>query len=275
MPIVINDLIFTYNKGEPDESHALKGVSLKVNDGDAVLIAGRNGSGKSTLLNCISGLMAPLSGSIKIDGKDPRNIKGPVSLAVQFPERALFERTLYDDIAFGPRNLKLGKKEVHERVLRSLRSAGLGESLLYRNPRELSHGQKRLAAIAGVISTGPKYLLLDEPTAGLDYKGREQVLRSLKDLNASGMSIMIASHALGHMLGLCKRVVIIDKGMIISDSTAEKFTDEILSENSGFIIPETVLLARKLKERGLSTSGTMSVEELASCISSHTGGRMP
>lgn len=266
MPVVVKDISHFYRKGEPDEVMALSSVSLTINDGDFVLLAGRNGSGKSTLLQCMAGFVKPTTGTIHIDGKSADRSRDIVSFAIQFPERALFEKTLYEDIAFGPRNLGLDKDAVHGRVLNALKSVGLDEELFSKSPHALSHGQKRLAALAGVIATRPKYLLLDEPTAGLDRRGRERVLQLLADLNRSGMTIVISSHGLGHILEHCNRVLVLDSGHIIVDSKPEDLLKIKGLESMGLKLSNIVLIARRLEQYGIRTCGITNPEKLADHI---------
>ncbi len=170
MALVASGVKVVYSKGEPDEIRALDDVSLNVPEGEFVLIAGRSGSGKSTLLQCLSGLLRPASGKISLDGADAGKSRKLIGLAVQFPERALFEKTLYDDIAFGPRNMGMREDEVNEKVMAAIKITGLDVSLLKGSPRSLSHGQKRLAALAGRHSHKAKISFSGRADGGPGYR---------------------------------------------------------------------------------------------------------
>ncbi|MCD1294227.1 cobalt ABC transporter ATP-binding protein [Methanocella sp. CWC-04] len=262
-----------YSPGEPGEARALNNVTLKIGNGEFVMVAGRNGSGKTTLLKCMAGFLKPKKGSVTINGVSPERCRRKVAFAVQFPERALFERTLYDDVAFGIKNMGVDKSLIGEKVLRSIASVGLDERSLDISPKELSHGQKRLAAIACVIATEPEYLFLDEPTAGLDLKGKKQVLRTLMSLNDKGMTIVVASHGLAHMLGACSRAIVMDSGSIIADDMPDSLVRYDSLESMGLPLPDTVLLSRKLEKMGLEPGNAFTPEKLADNIFAQITGR--
>ena len=188
-----------------------------------------------------------------------------IALAVQFPERALFGHTLYDDVAFGPRNRGMDERQIKSRVDRAIETVGLDKELLNISPRELSNGQKRLAALAGILVTGPKYLFLDEPTAGLDAQGRERVMKILTQLNREGTTIVIASHDLTHMMDVCRRIIIMDGGGIAADCPPQELISLKCLESMGLALPYQLKVARELWRRGVRVED-MSPEKLAEGI---------
>lgn len=262
MPIALEGISQVYRRGEPDETWALRDVNLTVSGGEFLFICGKNGSGKSTLLHCMSGLQKPSVGTVEIDGRPAYKARDHIALAVQFPERALFARTLFDDVAFGLRNRGVDEKQVREAVVEAARTVGLGEELLPSSPTALSHGQKRLAALAGIIAARPKYLFLDEPTAGLDAQGRARVLDALKRLNRDGVTIVVASHDLAHMIGACRRIVILDRGTVSAGCKPEDLISLECLESTGLALPYELTVARALRRCGIMVQG-MSPEELA------------
>lgn len=265
MPISLTSAGHFYRKGEPDETWAFRDISLSIAEREFTVIAGRNGSGKSTLLHCMSGLMKPSKGEVTIDGQDAAASRSLIALAVQFPERALFGHTLYDDVAFGLRNRGMDEKEVTIRVGLAVETVGLDKGLLNISPRELSNGQKRLAALAGIIVMGPKYLFLDEPTAGLDAPGRARVMGILARLSREGTTIVIASHDLTNVIGVCHRIIILDGGAIAADCRPRELVSHPCLESSGVAIPYQLKVARELWRRGVQVDD-MSPEILADGI---------
>jgi energy-coupling factor transport system ATP-binding protein len=260
LPIELEDVNQVYRRGEPDETRALRDVNLTVGDGEFLLICGKNGSGKSTLLSCMSGLQKPSAGTVSIDGRPAGKARDRIALAVQFPERALFERTLFDDVAFGLRNGGMDEKQVLKAVAEAVRTVGLSEELLSVQPATLSHGQKRLAALACIIAARPKYLFLDEPTAGLDAQGRARILGVLKRLNRDGVAVVVASHDLAHMIGACKRIVILDEGVISADCKPEDLISLECLESTGLALPYELTVARALRLCGITVQGMSPVE---------------
>lgn len=265
MPLEVRSLSHVYRRGEPDEARALLDVNLTMNEGEFVLMSGRNGSGKSTLLQCMSGLAKPMSGVVTIDGRDAAQARDRVGLGVQFPERALFERTLYDDVAFGLKEQGMGGAQIRERVIEALDIVGLEKSLLPSSPQTLSHGQKRLAAIAGIIVSRPKYLFLDEPTAGLDASGKDRIVKALTGLNTDGTTIVVASHDLGHFLGACSRIIILNEGHVIVDCEPRDLISTECLEMTGIKLPHDLVIARELWRRGVLVSD-LSPENIAEGI---------
>lgn len=266
MPVSLTGVSYFYGKGEPDETWALRDVSISIGEGEFTVIAGRNGSGKSTLIHCMSGLVKPSKGKVAIDGRDAAASRSLIALAIQFPERALFGHTLYDDMAFGLRNRGMDEKQIKGRVDHAVETVGLDKELSSISPLELSHGQKRLAALAGIIVTGPKYLFLDEPTAGLDAPARERVLKVLTELNRDGMTIVIASHDLSHILGVCRRIIILDDGGVAADCPPTGLISLPCLESMGLALPYPLKVARELWRRGVQVDD-LSPETLAEGIS--------
>jgi energy-coupling factor transport system ATP-binding protein len=265
LPISLTGLSHFYRKGEPDETWAFRDISLSIIEREFTVIAGRNGSGKSTMLHCMSGLMKPSEGKVAIDGKGAAASRSLIALAVQFPERALFGQTLYDDVAFGLHNRGMDEKQIKSRVDRAIEAVGLDKELLSISPRELSNGQKRLAAIAGIIITEPRYLFLDEPTAGLDAPGRTRVLNILARLNREGTTIVVASHDLANIMDVCHRVIILDRGGIVADCPPQELISLKCLESMGLALSYQLMVARELWRRGVQVED-MSSENLAEGI---------
>ena len=222
-PIIeIKNLTHIYSPNTPFEQRALDDVSLTIYQGESLGIIGRTGSGKSTLIQHLNGLIRPTSGQILFQGQDiwsskalTHDIRFQVGLVFQYPEYQLFEETVYKDIAFGPRNMKLGEEEIDRRVRRAAEFAGLGDEVLSRSPFELSGGQKRRVAIAGVIAMEPKVLILDEPTAGLDPAGAASILANLEAYcRANGATVIIVSHSMEDVARLTHRLAVVSHGKL-------------------------------------------------------------
>ncbi|CAJ36970.1 energy-coupling factor ABC transporter ATP-binding protein [Methanocella arvoryzae] len=237
---------------------ALDAVELEIGPGELVAVCGRNGSGKSTLLKCLAGLQKPSMGTVTIDGQPAAKARSKVGLAIQFPERALFGKTIYDDLAFAPKNAGLKDEDVSRRVAYAKEAIGMPDSLLTQPHASLSYGQKRLAGIASVLSARPAYLFLDEPTAGLDYPWKRRIAELLRSLNRSGVTIVIASHDPSFFADICSRLIILDGGQVVSDGAPVK----VDLARAG-IRSDTLALARKLKECGFDVPETFSPEDLA------------
>jgi energy-coupling factor transport system ATP-binding protein len=264
MPITAKGVSHVYRRGEPGEIRALDGVDLTIFPGEFVLLAGANGSGKTTLLQCMSGLMRPTRGGVSIDGT--------AALSIQFPERALFARTVHDDVAFGPLNMGMKKGDALERAIEAIKTVGLESSLLGRDPRRLSHGQKRLAALAGVIASRPDYLFLDEPTAGLDPAAKELVIEALIRLNRGGMAIVAGSHDLSHFMGACRRMLVLGHGKIAFDGRPCELILRDDIDEMGLALPPSLVAARWLRLRGIEAPWDISPEDAARRI--HEDARM-
>ena len=260
MIIDIKELNYIYNPNTPFEKKALDNINIQINEGDFIGLIGHTGSGKSTFVQHLNGLMKPTSGTIVIDevditqkGASLRPVRQKVGLVFQYPEHQLFEETVYKDIAFGPKNLGLKDEEVDERVKNAMELVGLEYKLLRdRSPFELSGGQKRRVAIAGVIAMKPKVLVLDEPTAGLDPYGRDEILDEIKKLYLKeGITIILVSHSMEDVARLVNRILVMDKGKVVMDGTTRdifKKADEL--EKIGLGIPQITKFMRTFKENG-------------------------
>ena len=260
--IKVTDLSYIYQQGMPFESVALENINFEIPDGDFVAVIGHTGSGKSTLIQHLNALVKPTSGKIEIDGVDItaegvdlKQVRRDVGLVFQYPEHQLFEETVYKDIAFGPKNMGLPEDEIKERVLQAMRFVGLSEELLEKSPFELSGGQKRRVAIAGVLSMRPKVLILDEPTAGLDPKGRDEILSQLVTLHKENknMTIIFVSHSMEDVAMIANSVIVMNKGRLaMKGSVAEVFerSDELRS--MGLDVPQITELTHSLIKEGIN-----------------------
>ncbi len=254
-----HNLIFEYSKGTPFKTGALKGVSLDFEKGEIIGIIGHTGSGKSTLLQCLNGLLKPDSGEVLLDGENinrskqsVRNCRFRVGLCFQYPEYQLFESTVYKDVAFGPKNMKLSEAEVDKRVRDAVKFTGLSEDYLEKSPFDLSGGEKRRVAIAGVISMEPEVLILDEPTAGLDPIGKKSLLSLIKEYNSlTGRTVIFVSHSMDDVAKIADRVIVMNDG----SSELSGTVDEVYSQGDrlvslGLDVPEITRLFIKLNEAG-------------------------
>lgn len=258
MLIKLENVSYVYNPNTPFERKALDNVNISINEGDFVGLIGHTGSGKSTLVQHLNGLLKPTSGKVIVDGVDItketnlKDIRQKVGLVFQYPEHQLFEETIYKDIAFGPKNLGLKEEEIEERVIRAMELVGLDyESLKDRSPFELSGGQKRRVAIAGVLAMNPKVLILDEPTAGLDPGGRDEILGRLEILHQEGITIILVSHSMEDIARLVNRIIVMHKGKIAMEGeTREIFkqADKLTELSLG--IPQVTSFMREYKNRG-------------------------
>ncbi len=254
MPIIVENLSYTYMKGSPFERAALRNINLKIDDGEYVGIIGHTGSGKSTLVQHFNGLLKPTSGRVVVNGMDTmsknlRDLRRIVGIVFQYPEHQLFEETVYKDIAFGPLKMGLDEKETDTRVKEAISKVGLGEELLNKLPFELSGGQKRRVAIAGVLAMKPEILVLDEPIAGLDPGGRDELLGFITNLHKSmRVTVILVSHRMEDIARHTKRVIVMNRGMIEMDGKpAEVFRDVERLEEIGLSAPQITYLMRKLK----------------------------
>ena len=273
MSIKIENLTHIYMPNSPLEKKALDNVNININDGDFVAIIGHTGSGKSTLIQHMNGLLEATSGNIIIDdinisskGVSMIDTRMKVGIVFQYPEHQLFEETIEKDISFGPKNLNLPKDEIDKRVKKAMEMVGLNFDL-YKNksPFEISGGQKRRVAIAGVIAMEPKILILDEPTAGLDPKGRDDILAQIKNLHSSyGMTIILVSHSMEDVARLAQRVIVMNNGKVALDGKPEEVFNEVeLLEEIGLGVPQVTYLMRELKKRGFDISDEIYTVEKA------------
>ena len=260
MTIVLDNISYIYNPNTPFEKKALDNVNLNIEGGDFIGLIGHTGSGKSTLVQHLNGLMKPTSGKISIDGidigskdADLRQIRQKVGLVFQYPEHQLFEETVYRDIAFGPENLELDEEEVDRRVRKAMDLVGLDfESLKDRSPFELSGGQKRRVAIAGVLAMRPEVLILDEPTAGLDPRGRDEILNSIQSLyREEGIIIILVSHSMEDIARMVNRIIVMHRGRIAMEgSTRDVFMQVEKLEDMGLGIPQITSFMRSYRLKG-------------------------
>lgn len=254
------ELTYTYSPGTPFEKTAVDHVSLKIEAGEMIGVMGHTGSGKSTLIQHFNGLLRPTSGKILLDGKDIwadkkkiRDVRFQVGLVFQYPEYQIFEETVFKDIAFGPKNMGLDETEIKRRVLETANDIGLSEELMERSPFELSGGQKRRVAIAGVMAMEPKVLILDEPTAGLDPAGRDKILSHIKAYHKrTGNTTLIVSHSMEDIATFADRILVMSKAKLFCfDETEKVFSraDEI--SQIGLDVPQITKVFMELKKRGL------------------------
>ncbi len=270
MPIEVKNLTHTYMKGTMSEVTAISDISFKIDDGEFVGLIGATGSGKSTLIQHLNGLLKPSSGTVLVDGVDIwskgvslKQVRRKIGLAFQYPEQQVFEETVYEDIAFGPRNLGYSQTEIEARVETACRLVGLDTELLSRSPFELSGGQVRRVAIAGILAIQPKVLILDEPTAGLDPRGRTEILDNIKQLHETGMTVILVSHNMDAVARLCERVMVLEKGKLVFDGSArEVFAQREFLESKQLKPPEVTILMEKLRQRGWAVrNDVLTVEE--------------
>ena len=282
MSIVIEHLNYIYMQGGPYETRALDDVSLTIHDGEFIGLIGHTGSGKSTLVQHLNGLILPTSGKITVDGMDladkntdKRAIRRRVGLVFQYPENQLFEETVAKDIAFGPKNLGLDEAEIDRRVRTAMRRVALDyDKLSQRSVFELSGGQMRRVAIAGVLAMEPQTLVLDEPCAGLDPKGREEILGLISDLHReSGATIVMVSHSMDDVAALAERVIVMNHGKVAMDGAPrEVFSRGEELRAIGLDVPQAVELAQKLREKGFDVpEGIYKIEEVRAAVEAIVG----
>ena len=273
MSIKIENLTHIYMPKTPFEKKAIDDISLEIKQGEFVALIGHTGSGKSTLIQHINGLLKPTSGSLLIDDMDITkkkakliNLRKKVGLVFQYPEYQLFEETIEKDIAFGPQNLGLDNDEINKRVQRAMKIVGLDyEEYKDKSPFEISGGQKRRVAIAGVVAMEPKVLILDEPTAGLDPKGRDDILRKIVELyKQNDMTIILVSHSMEDVAKVANRIIVMDSGKCILDGPPEKIFKEIeILESVGLAVPQVTYLIRELRKKGFHISEDIFTMERA------------
>lgn len=276
MSIKIENLKHIYNKGTPHELVALKGINLEINQGEFIGLIGHTGSGKSTLIQHLNGLLRPTEGSIEVvDFKitpDKQNLKGlrkKVGLVFQYPEYQLFEESIYKDIAFGPKNIGFSDEEIEKIVKESMMHVGLDYEMREKAPFELSGGQKRKVAIAGVIAMKPSVLILDEPTAGLDPKSRDELLSYIKDLHEKEkMTIILVTHSMEEVARVASRLVVMHKGQIVYDDIPKRvFRHGEHLKEIGLDIPEVSKLVLELRAKGFDINeDIMTLKEIKTAL---------
>ena len=274
MSIEINQVTYTYMPGTAFERTALSKITLTIDEDVLTAIAGHTGSGKSTLVQHLNGILHPTQGSVLVDGqdlsaKDKTSVmaRRRVGMVFQYPEHQLFEETVEEDIAFGPKNLGLSSEEIARRVRRAMELVRLDyDTYRERSPFQLSGGQKRRAAIAGVLAMEPKYLVLDEPTAGLDPRGRDDLLQRIVRLHREKkMTVIFVSHNMDDIARLADRVIFMHEGRVLLDRPPrEAFREKLALKTAGLEEPETVTLLEKLQQRGLAVdTDAFTAEETA------------
>ena len=259
-PIELKNVSFVYGAGEPYEIRALDNINLQLGGSMMTGFMGHTGSGKSTLVQLLNGILKPTSGQILLDGHDIwenpkkiRDVRFKVGVVMQYPEYQLFDETVRADIAFGPKNMGLSKDEIEERVAEAVRFSGLDERLLDKSPFELSGGQKRRAALAGVIAMRPEILVLDEPAAGLDPGGRREILGRIREYQrSSGTSVIIVSHSMEDMALYCDRIIVMSAGRVAMDGNcAEVFGRYNELFQVGLDVPQITYVADALRRHGI------------------------
>lgn len=262
--IKLENVSYTYMKGGPFEKKALDNVSLEVKPGEFIGVIGHTGSGKSTMIQMLNGLLKPSEGRVFIDGTDIndkgvnlRDIRFKVGLVMQYPEYQLFEETVLKDISFGPANMGLPREEVEERARFAANMVGLNDSLLEKSPFDLSGGQKRRAAIAGVLAMEPKILILDEPTAGLDPAGRDEILFKIRDMHKRmNLTVLLVSHSMEDVAKLADRIIVMNGGHVEMFDTPDKvFCKSGRLQEIGLNVPQITRVMDRLREAGIDVPG--------------------
>jgi len=280
--IELENVGFIYGKKTPYEIHALKDINLKIEEGCITGIIGHTGSGKSTLVQMFNGLIKPDSGRVLVNGKDiwekPKEIskiRYIVGMVMQYPEYQLFADTVWDDIAYGPRNMRVSEDEVRERVERSAYFCGISKETLEKSPFDLSGGQKRRVALAGVMAMDPDVLVLDEPAAGLDPRGRREILGGIKEYREkSGKSVIIVSHSMEDMAMYCDSIAVMSHGsMIMHGSCKEVFSEKTMLTDAGLDVPEITNTVYALREKEIDIPRSIyTVDGAVSAIKEYMRG---
>ncbi|MEE3428503.1 MAG: energy-coupling factor transporter ATPase [Ruminococcus sp.] len=269
--IEVKDLCFTYGIKTPFEKKAVDSLNLSINEGEIIGLIGHTGSGKSTFVQMLNGLIRPTSGQVFLNGEDIwakpkeiRKIRFKVGMVFQYPEYQLFAETVYDDIAFGPKNMGLSGEKIDATVKKAAKFSGLSEKLLKKSPFDLSGGEKRRAAIAGVIAMNPDVLVLDEPTAGLDPKGKSLLLSQINSYHRErNNTVIIVSHSMEDIAQIADRVLVMNKGRLEMFDTPKKiFAQAEKLESMGLRVPQITKIMISLKEKGYDVSdGVLTVEQ--------------
>ncbi len=272
MSIILDHVSHVYEKDTEMAAYALKDVCLQIPDGQFVGLIGHTGSGKSTLVQHLNGLLAPTAGNIYYDGKDihdedynRKELRSRVGLVFQYPEHQLFEVDVFSDVCFGPKNIGLSQKEVELRAFEALRLVGFPEEYYYQSPFDLSGGQKRRVAIAGVLAMKPEVLILDEPTAGLDPKGRDEILEQIAKLKREmGITVVLVSHSMEDIANYVDRIVVMNKGSVLLDGTpAEVFAHDKELEAVGLAAPQVTYIMQTLRAKGMNVKTDVTTLEEA------------
>jgi len=284
MPLIKTEkLTHVYSVGTPFERVAIHDIDFTVDKGEYLGIIGATGSGKSTFIQHLNGLLKPTTGQVFFDGRDlheskehSREVRFKVGLVFQYPEYQLFESTVYNDIAFGPKNMELSEPDVNERVFEAAGFVGLDESILEKSPFELSGGQKRRAAIAGVIAMRPEVLILDEPTAGLDPRGRDEIIRNIMEYKRScDATVIMVTHNMEEIARSVDRIILFEKGNAVMEGTpAEVFSGNERLKELGLTAPKATLVTARLRALGLPISpGIYTIAQLRLALSDLRNGK--
>lgn len=272
MSIIADKISHIYDQGSGNETYALKNVSFAIEDGEFIGLIGHTGSGKSTLIQHLNGLVRATEGNIYYNGQDiydpeynMKELRRHVGLVFQYPEHQLFETDIFKDVCFGPLNLGLSEKDAQYRAFEALRQVGLEENLYYQSPFELSGGQKRRVAIAGVLAMKPDVLILDEPTAGLDPKGRDEILDYIAKLHdETGITIILVSHSMEDVAKYVDRIMVMNHGELLYDDTPKNvFMHYKELEEVGLAAPQVTYLMAELKKRGINVPLNVTIVEEA------------
>lgn len=283
MSIILNHVSYTYEKDTSLKVDALKDINLKIDDGEFIGLIGHTGSGKSTLVQLLNALLVPTEGNIFYDGADihdpeydRKKLRSNVGLVFQYPEHQLFDVDVFSDVCFGPKNMGLSKKEAELSAYAALEKVGISHDYFYQSPFDLSGGEKRKVAIAGVLAMKPRVLVLDEPTAGLDPKGRTELLNMLRDLHEElKITIILVSHSMDDVAEYAKRIVVVNKGRIIMDGAPkEVFAHYDELRQAGLDVPEVLNVLKGLRDRGLNVDlSAVTIEEACQSIIKAVNGR--
>ena len=272
MSIILDHVNYIYEKDTNMAACALKDVCLTIPDGQFVGLIGHTGSGKSTLVQHLNGLLAPTSGNIYYNGKDihdedfnKKELRSKVGLVFQYPEHQLFEIDVFTDVCFGPKNLGLTQKEVQLRAFEALRHVGFPEEYFYQSPFDLSGGQKRRAAIAGVLAMRPEVLILDEPTAGLDPKGRDEILDQIAKLKQEmGITVVLVSHSMEDIARYVDRIIVMNRGSVMFDDIPREVFGHVKElEAVGLAAPQVTYIIQALHEKGMAVNTDVTTLEEA------------
>lgn len=276
MALLVNELEHIYSKGTAYEKRALHDVDIKIEDGEFIGLIGHTGSGKSTLIQHLNGLLKPTSGGIYYNGEDIsdkdfslKKLRSKIGLVFQYPEHQLFESTVMDDVRFGPKNIGMDPLEIDLHAFEALKQVGIGENLLDVSPLELSGGQKRRVAIAGVLAMEPEVLILDEPTAGLDPEGRDEILDLVASLHKERkITVIIVSHSMEDMAKYVDRLIVMNQGTVAYDGTpAEVFSHYRELEEIGLMAPQVTYVMEGLAKRGIALPhNAITVEQAVDSI---------
>lgn len=282
MSIKVENVSYTYGKGSPFEKKAVENISFEINDGEFIGLIGHTGSGKSTLIQLLNGLIRPDCGRININGiditsskPDTKKLRSTVGIVFQYPEYQLFEETVYKDIAYGPSNLKKSDEEIDKIIHEVIGSVGLDKEVLDKSPFELSGGQKRRVAIAGVLAMEPEILILDEPTAGLDPAGRNDILSCVRKLHEEkNITVILVSHSMEDIANTADRILIVSDSHLVSfDTVANTFRNSQSLKNIGLNVPQVTRVVNHLKAKGINLEGDIyTVDSAVEAIMNYVKG---